>query len=275
MVRRGLAASRAEAALAVGSGRVLVGGRPARKSGALVAGADPIAFTGPTRKFASRGGEKLEAALDRFAVVVAARSALDAGASTGGFTDCLLSRGASSVVAVDVGYGQLDWKLRTDPRVSLLERTNARYLRPEMLPGPPEVVTADLSFISLELVVPALAECAADDADLVLLVKPQFEAGREAVGAGGVVRSRDDRRRAVQRVAAACRHVGLAVRGVTAAPLVGPAGNAELFLWAARPAQDAPGFAEDLERALDEAAALSRPSGHGPEPGPPVAGASP
>jgi 23S rRNA (cytidine1920-2'-O)/16S rRNA (cytidine1409-2'-O)-methyltransferase len=275
MVRRGLAASRAEAAMAVGAGRVLVGGRPARKSGALVAGADAIAFTRPARKFASRGGEKLEAALDRFAVDVVARSALDAGASTGGFTDCLLSRGATSVVAVDVGYGQLDWRLRTDPRVSVLERTNARYLHPEMLPGPPEVVTADLSFISLELVVPALAECAADAADFVLLVKPQFEAGREAVGAGGVVRSRDDRRRAVERVAAACRRAGLAVRGVMASPLVGPAGNAELLLWAARPAHDAPGFADDLEHALDEAADLSGLQGHGVEPAPPAAGASP
>jgi 23S rRNA (cytidine1920-2'-O)/16S rRNA (cytidine1409-2'-O)-methyltransferase len=253
MVRRGLATSRAEAAMAVGSGRVLVGGRPASKPGAMVAGADPIAFTGPARRFVSRGGEKLDAALDRFSIDVTGRRALDAGASTGGFTDCLLSRGAAAVVAVDVGYGQLDWGLRNDPRVTVLERTNARSLEPGMLPFRPDLVTADLSFISLELVVPALARCAADEADFVLLVKPQFEAGREAVSAGGVVRSRDDRRAAVEQVAAACRDAGLAVRGVTGSPLLGPAGNAELFLWAAARGEEIPDVAAALERALDEA----------------------
>jgi 23S rRNA (cytidine1920-2'-O)/16S rRNA (cytidine1409-2'-O)-methyltransferase len=257
MVRRGLAASRAEAAMAVGAGRVLVSGRPAGKPGAMVAGADPIVFTGPARRFVSRGGDKLDAALDRFDVDVAGRPALDAGASTGGFTDCLLSRGAPAVVAVDVGYGQLDWGLRTDARVTVLERTNARNLEPEMLPFRPDVVTADLSFISLAIVVPALVRCAADEADFVLLVKPQFEAGREAVGAGGVVRSREDRRRAVERVAEACREAGLVMRGVTASPLAGPAGNAELFVWAARTGREIEEFASALERALDEAAAAT------------------
>jgi 23S rRNA (cytidine1920-2'-O)/16S rRNA (cytidine1409-2'-O)-methyltransferase len=250
--------------MAVGAGRVLVAGRPAGKPGAMVAGADPIVFTGPARRFVSRGGEKLDAALGRFAVDVEGRTALDAGASTGGFTDCMLSRGAAAVVAVDVGYGQLDWGLRTDARVTVLERTNARNLEPEMLPFLPDVVTADLSFISLSIVVPALVRCAGAEADFVLLVKPQFEAGRQAVGAGGVVRSREDRRRAVERVSVACREAGLAVRGVTASPLAGPAGNAELFVWAARTGEEMTEFASALERALDEAAATA--------PGPAAAG---
>jgi 23S rRNA (cytidine1920-2'-O)/16S rRNA (cytidine1409-2'-O)-methyltransferase len=254
MVRRGLAASRSEAATAVGAGKVLVAGRPARKSGALVAAADPIVFTKPARKFVSRGGEKLDAALDRFAVDVAGRRALDAGASTGGFTDCLLARGAVSVIAVDVGYGQLDWGLRTDARVTVMERTNVRTLEPAMLPYRPDLVTADLSFISLELVLPALARCAAERADFVLLVKPQFEAGRDAVGAGGVVHSAADRRRAVERVAGACRDAGLAVRGVTSSPLAGPAGNVELLLWASRPGEESPDFDVELERAVAEGA---------------------
>jgi 23S rRNA (cytidine1920-2'-O)/16S rRNA (cytidine1409-2'-O)-methyltransferase len=252
MVRRGLAASRSEAAMAVGAGKVLVAGRPALKSGALVAPADPIVFTKPARKFVSRGGEKLEAALDRFALDVAGRRALDAGASTGGFTDCMLARGAVSVIAVDVGYGQLDWGLRTDARVTVMERTNARTLEPGMLPYRPDLVTADLSFISLELVLPALARCAAEGADFLLLVKPQFEAGREAVGAGGVIRSPDHRRRAVERVAGACRTAGLAVRGVTSSPLAGPAGNVELLLWASRPGDEPGDFDAELDRALAE-----------------------
>jgi 23S rRNA (cytidine1920-2'-O)/16S rRNA (cytidine1409-2'-O)-methyltransferase len=251
MVRRGLAASMAEAAMAVGAGKVLVSGRPAHKSGAMVAAADPIVFTKPARKFVSRGGEKLEAAFERFAIDVTGRRALDAGASTGGFTDCLLARGAASVIAVDVGYGQLDWGLRTDSRVTVMERTNARTLEPAMLPFRPDLVTADLSFISLELVLPALARCAGERADFVLLVKPQFEAAREAVAAGGVIRSRDDRRRAVERVADACRDDGLAVRGVTSSPLAGPAGNVELLLWASRPGEDSAEFASDLDGALD------------------------
>jgi 23S rRNA (cytidine1920-2'-O)/16S rRNA (cytidine1409-2'-O)-methyltransferase len=252
MVRRGLAASTSEAALAVGAGKVLVAGRPARKSGAMVAAADPIVFTKPARKFVSRGGEKLEAALDRFSIDVTGRRAVDAGASTGGFTDCLLARGAASAIAVDVGYGQLDWGLRTDERVTVMERTNVRTLEPSMLPYRPDLVTADLSFISLELVLPALTRCAGDRADFVLLVKPQFEAERESVGAGGVIRSREDRRRAVLRVASACRDAGLAVRGVTSSPLPGPAGNVELLLWASRPGEEPDDFDAALERALEE-----------------------
>ena len=162
----------------------------------------------------------------------AARHGLDAGASTGGFTDCLLRRGAAHVVAVDVGYGQLAWSLRTDERVTVLERTNVRDLRPENLPYRPEIVVADLSFISLRTVVPVLARVASVGADLVLLVKPQFEVGRERVGSGGVVRDPDAWRDAVRGVADACVQEGLTVGAVMASPLPGPAGNLEFPLHA-------------------------------------------
>jgi len=261
MVRRGLVPSREEAATAIRAGAVLVAGRPATKAAALVAPAESIAISKDDGGFVSRGGRKLEAALQRFPVVVAGRRALDAGASTGGFTQCLLLRGAAAVVAVDVGYGQLDWSLRTDERVTVLERTNARVLEPDMLPFAPDVVTADLSFISLTLVIPALARCAADRADFVVLVKPQFEAAREDVAAGGVVLDVDTRRRAIRRAASACVAAGLTVRGVTASPVLGPAGNAEFFLWAARPGEHADhesrGAAESgdamLERSIEDA----------------------
>jgi len=165
---------------------------------------------------------------------VAGRRCLDAGASTGGFTDVLLSAGAAHVVAADVGYGQLAWSLRTDPRVTVLDRVNVRGLQPAQVAPPPEVVTADLSFISLTLVLPALAACAASDADFVLLVKPQFEVGKGKVGKGGVVRDPQLRAAAVQAVAAAAADLGLGVLGVTASPLPGPSGNVEYFLWLRR-----------------------------------------
>ncbi|HCO04001.1 MAG TPA: hypothetical protein DIT48_11700, partial [Actinobacteria bacterium] len=175
LVRRGLASTRSEAGVAVRSGTVLVAGRPAMKAGTLVAPEDPIVLTGPPRRFVSRGGEKLEAALVRFEVDVTNALALDAGASTGGFTDCLLRRGAARVAAVDVGYGQLDWRLREDPRVTVMERTNVRDLEPGQLPFVPGLVTADLSFISLRLALPALRRCTTPGATFMLLVKPQFE----------------------------------------------------------------------------------------------------
>src|SRR5206468_1568315 len=187
MVRRGMAATRSEAAGAILAGKVMVAGRPAAKAGRLVEPSDPIVLSGPARPFVSRGGEKLAAALDGFGLDVAGRQALDAGASTGGFTDCLLARGVAHVVAVDVGYGQLDWSLRGDARVTVMERTNVRELAPSSLPYAPALVTADLSFIALRTVLPALVRCSAPRALFVLLVKPQFEAGREYVN-GGVVR---------------------------------------------------------------------------------------
>jgi 23S rRNA (cytidine1920-2'-O)/16S rRNA (cytidine1409-2'-O)-methyltransferase len=249
LVRRGLATSRTEAQEAVRDGLVLVGGRAAGKPSTLVDPAEPVELVGPARRFVSRGGEKLDAALDRFGIDVAGARALDAGASTGGFTDCLLQRGASHVVAVDVGYGQLAWSLREDPRVTVLERTNVRDLRPEALPFAPELVVADLSFISLRLVVGALAGLAAADAGFVLLVKPQFEAGRDQVGPRGVVRDPERWADAIRGVAEASAAVGLRPLDVTASPVRGPAGNVE-FLLHARKAAARPDAALDLDGAL-------------------------
>lgn len=230
LVRRGLAESRTEAQAAVRGGLVTVGGRIAEKPSTLVAPAEPLELLGPPRRFASRGGEKLDAALDRFGVDVAGRDCLDAGASTGGFTDCLLQRGAARVVAVDVGYGQLAWTLQSDPRVVVLDRTNVRELDPEQLPFVPRLIVADLSFISLRVVVPALAGVATDGTELVLLVKPQFEVGPHDLGKGGVVRDPEAWRRAIQGVAAACSSVGIEASAVMASPLPGPAGNVEFPL---------------------------------------------
>jgi len=185
--------------------------------------------------YVSRGGRKLAGALASFAdLAVEGRRCLDAGASTGGFTDVLLRAGAAHVVAADVGYGQLAWSLRSDPRVTALDRVNVRELRPEQVAPAPGLVTADLSFISLALVLPALVACAAPDADFVLLVKPQFEVGKGKVGAGGVVRDPQLRAESAAAVAAAAAEAGLGVRGVTASPLPGPSGNVEYFLWLRR-----------------------------------------
>ncbi|HZD16948.1 MAG TPA: TlyA family RNA methyltransferase, partial [Actinomycetota bacterium] len=232
LVRRGLAASRTEAQDAVRDGAVLVGGRAASKPSTLVAPEEPIELRGSPRRFVSRGGEKLDAALLRFRIDPAGRRCLDAGASTGGFTDRLLRGGAEHVVALDVGYGQLAWSLRTDPRVTVLERTNVRVLTPTHLPYAPDLVVADLSFISLRLAIPALATTTTDEADLVLLVKPQFEAGPADVGRGGVVRSPEVWRRAIEQVADACVRNGAGPVAVMASPLTGPAGNVEYFLHA-------------------------------------------
>jgi 23S rRNA (cytidine1920-2'-O)/16S rRNA (cytidine1409-2'-O)-methyltransferase len=254
LVRRGLVATRSQAQVAVRDGLVLVGGRAADKPSTLVAPADALELLRPPRRFASRGGEKLDAALERFAIDVTERRCLDAGASTGGFTDCLLSRGAKHVVAVDVGYGQLVWTLRTDPRVTVLERTNVRDLRPEILPYAPDVVVADLSFISLALVVPVLARLASLDADHVLLVKPQFESGRARLGSGGVVRDPEAWADAIRRVASACRAAGLTPVALMASPLRGPAGNVEFPLHASSTAGEP---VLDVEGAVEEGRRLA------------------
>lgn len=188
LVRRGLANSRAEAQAAVEAGLVTVAGSPATKAASLVAADAPVQVIGPARRFVSRGGEKLRSALDRFGVDARARDCLDAGASTGGFTDCLLQAGAARVAAVDVGYGQLAWEVRNDPRVTVMERTNVRGLEPADLPFVPDLIVADLSFISLRTVLPALVRVSDPDVEFVVLVKPQFEAGQADVGSGGVVR---------------------------------------------------------------------------------------
>jgi 23S rRNA (cytidine1920-2'-O)/16S rRNA (cytidine1409-2'-O)-methyltransferase len=234
MVRRGLAASRQQAQALVEQGVVLVGGALAEKPARLVAADAPLRVL-DTPRFVSRGGEKLDAALDRFGLSVAGRRCLDAGASTGGFTDCLLQRGAAAVVAVDVGYGQLHPRLQRDPRVTQLDRTNIRYVSLEHVGGVPfETVVADVSFISLTAVLPVLAgELAADRADIVVLVKPQFEAGRAEASRGkGVIRDPSIRAAALQRVASAAESAGASIMGTMESPIPGRAGNIELLLHA-------------------------------------------
>jgi 23S rRNA (cytidine1920-2'-O)/16S rRNA (cytidine1409-2'-O)-methyltransferase len=256
LVRRGLARSRDHAAELVTAGRVRVGGTVAAKPASQVEPAAPIVVAesdaGPD--YVSRGGHKLAGALARFGpdgLRVAGRRCLDAGASTGGFTDVLLRADAAGVVAVDVGYGQLAWSLRTDDRVTVLDRTNVRELTPEQLPeGPVDLVVGDLSFISLRLVLPALSRCTRRDGDLVLMVKPQFEVGRERLGAGGVVRDAALRAEMVLEVAQAAAALGLGCAGVVASPLPGPSGNVEYFLWlrAGAPAVRS----DDVRRAVEE-----------------------
>ena len=236
LVRRGLARSREQAAELIAARRVMVDGQAAAKPASQVGvGAAIIIETvSDEPEYASRGGRKLAGALAAFPdLAVTGRRCLDAGASTGGFTDVLLRSGAAHVVAVDVGYGQLAWSLQTDPRVTVLDRVNVRNLKPEQVAPPPDLVVADLSFISLTLVLPALIGCAAPEADFVLMVKPQFEVGKNRVG-DGVVRDPELRVEAVRAVAAAAGDAGLGVRGVTASPLPGPSGNVEFFLWLRR-----------------------------------------
>ena len=236
LVRRHLARSREHARDLIVAGAVTVRGQVAAKPATQVEEGDSIVVVeSPVADhYVSRGAHKLIGALDAFAVDVTGRDCLDAGASTGGFTQVLLERGAASVLAVDVGYGQLAWAIRTDPRVVVRERTNVRTLAPADVPVAPGLVVADLSFIPLELVLPALAAVCAPGADLLLMVKPQFEVGREAVG-DGVVRDPALRAAAVRGVADAAGAAGLAVRGVVASPLPGPSGNVEYFLWLRRP----------------------------------------
>ena len=252
LVRRKLARSREQAAALVEAGRVQVRGTVARKVAAMIDPADPVLVSGadPATEYVSRGGHKLAGALAAFGadgLVVRGRRCLDAGASTGGFTDVLLRAGAEQVVAVDVGYGQLAWPIRTDDRVVVLERTNVRTLTPELIGGVADLTVADLSFISLRLVLPALAACTAPGGDLALMVKPQFEVGRERVGSGGVVRDPELRAEAVLDVAAAAGGLGLGVAGVTASPLPGPSGNVEFFVWFRR---DAPPAVPERVRAV-------------------------
>ena len=232
LVRRGLVETPEKAYEAIELGRVTVSGRPALKAETLVAPSEPVALERPGRTYASRGGDKLAAALDRFGVDPSTRRCMDAGASTGGFTDVLLSRGAAQVIAIDVGYGQLAWQLRTDDRVIVMERSNVRDLRPEDLPFRPELVTADLSFISLAATVPNLVGLATDDAELILLVKPQFEARRHEVGSGGVVSDPAVWKAAIESVASALSDAGAGAVGAMASPLPGPSGNVEFFLHA-------------------------------------------
>jgi 23S rRNA (cytidine1920-2'-O)/16S rRNA (cytidine1409-2'-O)-methyltransferase len=232
LVRRGLAGNAAEAAAAVVEGSVTVGGGPASNPAALVSPDEAVHLLTGGRRFVSRGGDKLAAALIAFRVDAAGRDALDAGASTGGFTDCLLQEGAARVIAVDVGYGQLAWSLRTDPRVVVMERTNVRDLDRSTLAFVRDLVVADLSFVSLVGVGLDRVSLAARDADLLLLVKPQFEVPAADVPRGGVVDDPAMRRRAVERVASACRTAGAGTLAVMTSPIAGRAGNVEYLLHA-------------------------------------------
>jgi 23S rRNA (cytidine1920-2'-O)/16S rRNA (cytidine1409-2'-O)-methyltransferase len=234
LVRRGLARSREHAQELLAGGRVSVRGSAAAKPATQVDPDAPIQVRDehPETTYVSRGGHKLAGALDAFSLAVEGRRALDAGASTGGFTDVLVRRGAAAVVAVDVGYGQLAWALRGDPRVTILDRTNVRSLTLDQIPGGAvDLVVADLSFISLGLVLPALVGVATTDADLVVMVKPQFEVGRERLGRGGVVREAALRSEVVRTIAERAAALGWGTAGVTASLLPGPAGNVEYFLW--------------------------------------------
>jgi 23S rRNA (cytidine1920-2'-O)/16S rRNA (cytidine1409-2'-O)-methyltransferase len=242
--------SRSKAAASVLAGEVLIlpERRRAAKPGQLVFSEAELEVVARER-FVSRGGRKLEHALDAFGLDVGACRALDVGASTGGFTDCLLARGAAEVTCVDVAYGQLDYRLRTDPRITVLERCNARRLRREDLPYAPEVIVIDVSFISLQKVLPAVLGCAAPRFDCLALVKPQFEVGRESVGKGGVVRDADARRQALVAAGEAALQLGASVLGYASSGLPGPKGNRESFVWMAEGGR---GGLRDLESAVRE-----------------------
>jgi 23S rRNA (cytidine1920-2'-O)/16S rRNA (cytidine1409-2'-O)-methyltransferase len=245
---RGLAGSRTSAAASVRAGRVRIGrdGARASKPSQLVPG-DAELLVDEAPRYVSRGGIKLENGLDAFGIEVSGHSCLDVGASTGGFTDCLLGRGAARVIALDVGHGQLDWGLRNDRRVTVLERVNARVIRPADLPYRPELATVDVSFISLAKLLPALASCLAPGGEILALVKPQFELGRGRVR-GGVVRSASERREALREVAAAAHRIGLEVKGFAASGLAGPKGNRETFIRCALDGSEL----RDLEAAIAE-----------------------
>jgi len=229
VVDRGLAASRERARALILAGQVLVDGRPASKAGTAVDDGARVELREDDHPYVGRGGLKLAHALDEFRIPVTGRHALDIGASTGGFTDVLLKRGAAHVVALDVGYGQIDWRLRNDPRVLVVERFNARRLAPGTLPGPVDIVTIDVSFISLRQILPAVPPLLAPGADVVALVKPQFEAGRAEVRKG-IIRDPAIQARVLDEVAAAAGEVGLTRTGSTTSPITGQKGNVEFLL---------------------------------------------
>ncbi|QDQ97303.1 TlyA family RNA methyltransferase [Tomitella fengzijianii] len=252
LVRRGLARSRDHAARLIADGRVRSGPLPVAKPATGISAGDPLHVTEVPDEFdwASRGAHKLIGALDGLGPDgpgADGKRCLDAGASTGGFTDVLLERGAREVVAADVGYGQLIWRLQNDPRVFVHDRTNVRSLGPDDIGGPVDLVVSDLSFISLALVLPALRECCRPGADLLPMVKPQFEVGKDRVGHGGVVRDPALRAEAVSGVAYTAARLGLETLGAVASPLPGPSGNVEYFLWLRRTDVDP----ESAEAAVD------------------------
>jgi 23S rRNA (cytidine1920-2'-O)/16S rRNA (cytidine1409-2'-O)-methyltransferase len=232
LVHRSLAESREKAQAIIFAGQVLVNGQKQDKAGALVPEDAQIRILGETLPYVSRGGLKLEAALEEFHVPVQGKIALDVGASTGGFTDCLLQHGAQKVYAVDVGYGQMAWKLRQDPRVVVIERVNIREMAHALVPEPVDLAVIDVSFISLEKVIPPVQTFLKPDAAIIALIKPQFEVGREHVGKGGIVRDETARMAAVKRVEDFILGLGFEVRGIIPSPITGQDGNVEYLIYA-------------------------------------------
>lgn len=231
LVDKGLVQSRERARALILAGEVLVNGRVVDKAGEMVDASAGISLKGKDIPYVSRGGLKLEKALDEFKIDVAGKVAMDVGASTGGFTDCLLQRGAIKVYAIDVGYGQLDLKLRNDPRVVNIERQNIRYLEREIIPEPIDMATIDASFISLTKVIPKVLEFLKDNGELIALIKPQFEVGKGEVGKGGVVRDEAKQMAVVEKIKGFCEEMGLAVIGVIESPILGPKGNREFLIY--------------------------------------------
>jgi 23S rRNA (cytidine1920-2'-O)/16S rRNA (cytidine1409-2'-O)-methyltransferase len=234
LVDRGLAESRERGQAMILAGQVLVNGGKQDKAGARVPEDADIRILGDQLRYVSRGGLKLEAALREFSVDVQGKLAIDVGASTGGFTDCLLQHGAGKVYAVDVGYGQMAWKLRQDPRVIVVERVNIRHIDPRLVPEPIDIAVIDVSFISLEKVVPSILQFLKPHAELIALIKPQFEVGKGQVGKGGIVRDEDARTAAVERVSNFFGETGFGVRGVIPSPITGQDGNVEFLIHAVR-----------------------------------------
>jgi 23S rRNA (cytidine1920-2'-O)/16S rRNA (cytidine1409-2'-O)-methyltransferase len=230
LVERGLVGSREQGHGMILAGDILVNDQPVTKAGSLVEHQATIRVKSKPLPYVSRGGSKLEKALEEFKIDVTGKTALDVGASTGGFTDCLLAHGAREVFAVDVGYGQLDWKLRNDPRVRVYEKTNIRYLEVSALPRHAELATIDVSFISLKLVLPAVKKLLVPAGEIIALIKPQFEVGRGKVGKGGVVRSPAEHLRVIEEIKESAARLGYESRGLVESPLLGPKGNKEFFL---------------------------------------------
>lgn len=234
LVQRGLAESRAKAQAMIFAGQVLVNGRKQDKAGALVPDDAEIRILGEVLPYVSRGGLKLEAALKEFKVFVDGKTALDVGASTGGFTDCLLQHGCKKVYSVDVGYGQMAWKLRQDPRVVVIERTNIRAMEPTLVPGQVDITVIDASFISLEKIIPSILKFLKPGSDVIALIKPQFEVGKGQVGKGGIVRDEAARSAAVERIKEFVAGHGFEVKGVIPSPITGRDGNVEFLIHAVR-----------------------------------------
>lgn len=263
LVEKGWFSSREKARAAIMTGRVLVDDQPISKPGTLVSPEVVIRLRGEEPRYVSRGGLKLARALEVFAINLAGKVVLDAGASTGGFTDCVLQNGAVRVYAVDVGYGQLAWNLRQDPRVVTLERTNIRYLSPEQLPEKADVATVDVSFISLNKVLPSIKDLLQEEGQIIALIKPQFEAGPQKVGKKGVVRDKAVHQEVILGIMRTANQLGLSVVGLTYSPLLGPEGNIEYFIWlknqraadpdAAQTPQDSLAWAETASKTVMEA----------------------